>query len=88
MTERHRAIAQSGSNSDGIHAYGVPVHASHRLYGIVRPCPGWSPFSPQLAYHQAIARNAKEVQALEAGGLGTSRLTHVHLADHEQIALC
>ncbi|MFE5543590.1 competence protein CoiA family protein [Streptomyces sp. NPDC056534] len=69
-------------------AYGVPVHASHRLYGIVRPCPELVALSPQLAYHQVFARNAKEVQALEAGGLRTSRLTHFHLADHEQIALC
>ncbi|MFF8262716.1 hypothetical protein [Streptomyces virginiae] len=55
---------------------------------IVRPCPELVPLSPQLAYHQVFARNAKEVQALEVGGLRTSRLTHFHLANHEQIALC
>lgn len=55
-------------------AYGVPVHAFNRLYGIVRPCPELVPLSPQLAYHQVFARNAKEVQALETGGLRTSRL--------------
>ncbi|OEJ49665.1 hypothetical protein [Streptomyces agglomeratus] len=30
-------------------AYGVPVHASNRLYGVVRPCPERIPLSPQLA---------------------------------------
>lgn len=69
-------------------AYGVPVHADHRLYGIVRPCPELLPLSPQLAYHQVFARNAKEARALEENGLRTERLTHLALADHEQMVLC
>ncbi|MFI8365309.1 hypothetical protein ACIGD1_34795, partial [Streptomyces sp. NPDC085612] len=69
-------------------AYGVPVHAFNRLYGIVRPCPELVPLAPQLAYHHVFVRNAKEVEDLEVAGLRTSRLTHFHLTDHEQIALC
>ncbi|MFJ8162413.1 competence protein CoiA family protein [Streptomyces sp. NPDC096136] len=61
-------------------AYGVPVHAFNRLYGIVRPCPALVPLAPQLVYHQVFARDATEVEALEANGLRPERVTCLDLA--------
>ncbi|MFF4579973.1 competence protein CoiA family protein [Streptomyces sp. NPDC001373] len=61
-------------------AYGVPVHTSNRLYGIVRPCPALLPLAPQLTYHQVFALNAQEAEALEANGLRADRITRLDLA--------
>ncbi|WP_050501524.1 MULTISPECIES: competence protein CoiA family protein [unclassified Streptomyces] len=64
-------------------AYGVPVHASNGLYGIVRPCPELVPLSPQLVFQRVFALNAREAQELQAAGLRATHITHLSLADLE-----
>ncbi|MGW3303996.1 competence protein CoiA family protein [Streptomyces rubiginosohelvolus] len=64
-------------------AYGVPVHASNGLYGIVRPCPELVPLSPQLVFQRVFALNAREAQELQASGLRATHITHLSLADLE-----
>ncbi|MFF4179520.1 competence protein CoiA family protein [Streptomyces sp. NPDC001750] len=79
--ERLRARIPKAGGVTASFAYGIPVHAFNRLYGIVRPCPELLPLSPQLAYHQVFVRDAREAQALEEGGLRSTRITHFGLAD-------
>ncbi|MCX5346197.1 competence protein CoiA family protein [Streptomyces atratus] len=81
--ERVRVRIPEGGGVAANFAYGVPVHAFNRLYGIVRPCPELLPLSPQLIYQQVFARDAEEARALEAGGLRAGRITHFGLAGHE-----
>lgn len=80
--ERLRVRIPEGGGVGASFAYGVPVHAFSRLYGIVRPCPELLPLSPQLVYQRVFVRNAKEARALETGGLRSALITHFALASH------
>lgn len=44
--ERVQVRIPEGGGIAANFAYGVPVHAFNRLYGIVRPCPDLLPLSP------------------------------------------
>ncbi|WP_053924759.1 competence protein CoiA family protein [Streptomyces chattanoogensis] len=72
------------------YAYGVPLYTQGKrrsLYGIVRPCPGLVPVSPQLELEHALVRSAQEAQELQEAG-HEGRITHFDLPEHEQLAMC
>ncbi|MFF3870028.1 competence protein CoiA family protein [Micromonospora sp. NPDC001898] len=66
--------------------YGIAIYVRQRLHGILRPSPASLHRLPPAV--PVFVRNAREARLLiDAGTIDPARVVHLHLPDHEQIAL-
>lgn len=70
------------------YAYGVPLYAAGRLYGVVRPYPA---SVPRWSFHRStrvFVRNAREAELVIEQGVDAANVVHFDLPDYEQMHLC
>lgn len=81
-----KRAAPTGSQTQAEYAYGIPLYAAGRLYGVARPHPG--SLHRLIGTAPIFVRSAREAeQILAHEGIDTDRVIHFNLPDHEQLEL-